>query len=403
MYKILIFIFFYAIIATLQARAQEFYTVPASDSITYQYYLKGDWENLIHAGKESIKHNIDFKWLRQRMGYAYFVKGDYYASQHQYEKALLFDKTDSISLTYLYYCGLYTNNESFARFQARKFPIAMQQRLGLKSLKILNAMDGEYNYKINSNTTRSNPGYYRLGISSQLSYRFNLYQAFSNYAQRIDSARIRQNEYFVLADWSVSSHISLDIAYHYLGTNIADTVTSKYNKRVKRTMNDTTFYPGHLFYTKLSCRQNRVDIAISGSILSYDSILTQQYGIQAGVVLPGRLNIYLRSSLYGLISPNNKKLIFAQSVGAYFFNSLWAEANITLGNLKNYSEMNGLYVYNSDDETTFRTGLSLFWYVTKKITLFGNYNYNKKQTPDINKSATNYNQHSISTGIIWKI
>lgn len=386
-----------------QAQAQERYTLSVADSITYRYYLKGDWEKLISTGKESIKQKVDFKWLRQRMGYAYFVKGDYYASQQQYEKALSFDKADTLTLAYLYYCGMYTNNESFARLQASKLPVGIQKRMVIKPLRILDVIDAEYNYKSNSDNSRSNPGYYRFGINSKLGYRLNLYQAFSNYTQRIDSMGIRQNEYFVLADYSLTPHLSLDIAYHYLGSSLVDTATYRVNRKSKTTVIDSTFYPGHLFYSKLSFRKNRFDLALSGSILSYDSVLTQQYGIQAGVVLPGKLNIYLRSSLYGLISPYSQKLIFSQSVGAYLFNRLWAEGNITFGNLKNFSEINGLYVYNSDDSTTFRTGLTLFWYVTKKITLFGSYGFNRKEYVNTNNSTINYNQHSISSGIIWKI
>lgn len=403
MYKYVTILLFFMFIVKAQVKAQESYTLSSSDSITYQYYLKGDWEKLLDAGKESIKQNIDFKWLRQRMGYAYFVKADYYASQQQYEKALSFDKTDSISLFYLYNCARYANNESSARYYAGKLPVTMQKNMGVKPFRILDALDAEYNYKINGITSRSNSGYYRAGLNSQPGYRFNLYQAFSTFNQRIDSAGIRQNEYFALVDYSINAHLSLAVGYHYLGTSVIDTSTYRVNMRTKRTVIDSTFYPGHLFYTRLSYRLNRFDIGISASLLKYDSALTQQYGLQAGVVLPGTLNIYLKSSLYGLFDPTASRLIFTQTAGTLLFNRIWAEGEITFGNLKNFAESNGLYIYNADDATTFRTGLSLFWYATKKITLFGNYSFNHKEYEKKNNSTSNYNQHSISTGIIWKI
>jgi hypothetical protein len=403
MYKYMTILLFVTFIARVQVNAQELYTLSSSDSITYQYYLKGDWEKLLDAGKESIKQNIDYKWLRQRMGYAYFVKADYYASQQQYEKALSFDKTDSISLIYLYHCALNTNNESSARYYAGKLPLSVQNRLDVKPLRILDAVDGEYNYKINGLASRSNPGYYRAGLNSKPGYRLNLYQAFSTYHQRIDSAGIRQNEYFALLDYSLNAHLSLDIGYHYLGTSVVDTSTYRVNMRMKRTVIDSTFYPGHLFYTRLSYRINRFDIGISASMLTYDSVLTQQYGLQAGILLPGTLSIYLKSSLYGLFDPSGSRLIFSQTAGTVLFNRIWAQGEITIGNMKNFSESNGLYIYNADDATTFRTGLSLFWYVSKKITLFGNYSFNRKEFEKKDNSTSNYNQHSISTGIIWKI
>ncbi|MDD4970962.1 MAG: hypothetical protein PHT07_16160 [Paludibacter sp.] len=403
MYKLLIVILFFCTFNASQGRAQESLTLPAADSITYQYFMKGDWEKLIITGKESIKQHIDFKWLRQRMGYAYFIKADYYASEQQYEKALAFDKSDTLTITYLYYCGLYTGNDSYARYQARKLPVTLQKQLGVKQFRILDALDAEYNYKINSISSRSNPGYYRIGVNSQPGYRLNLYQAFSTYSQQIDSAGIRQNEYFALVNYSLNSHVSLDLGYHYIGTSISDTSTYRVSRMKKETVINSTFYPGHLFYSKLSYRKNRFDIGISASVLKYDSILTQQYGLQAGVVLPGKLNIYLKSSLYGMLDPNTRRLIYSQSVGALLCRKVWAEGEITFGNLKNFSDTNGLYVYNSNDVTTFRAGLSLFWYVTKKVTLFGNYSFNRKEYENNYQSTSTYNQQSLSSGIIWKI
>ena len=78
------------------------------------------------------------------------------------------------------------------------------------------------------------------------------------------------------------------------------------------------------------------------------------------------------------------------------------EANVTFGNIKNYNDNNGLYVYNSLDATTFRTGLTLFWNLTNKITLFGNYSFDKKEISD-NNTITNYNQQSFLGGIRWKL
>ena len=403
MYRLLIVGLLFLTVNTTQVRAQESLTFPSSDSITLQCYKKGDWEKLITTGKESIKQHIDFKWLRQRMGYAYFMKADYYASEHHYEKALAFDSADTLTLTYLYYCGLYTANDAYARYQASKLPVNIQKRLVTKPLRIVDALDCEYNYKINSVTTRSNPGYYRMGIHSKPGYRLNLYQSFSTFAQNIDSAGIRQNEYFALLDYSLCSHISLKIGYHFLGTKVVDTSTYRITNRNKRTVIDTTFYPGHLFYSNVSYRRNRIDMVISASVLKHDSTWIQQYGIQAGVVLPGKLNIYLKSSLYGMFDPTTTRLVFSQSAGLLLFHSICAEGEVTVGNLKDFSEMNGLYIYNSTDITTFRTGLTIFWYVTKKLTLFGNYSFNKKEYENTDNSTSSYNQHSMSSGIIWKI
>jgi len=71
-----------------------------------------------------------------------------------------------------------------------------------------------------------------------------------------------------------------------------------------------------------------------------------------------------------------------------------------LGNLNNYHEYNGLYIYNALDPNTFRTGLSLFYVLSKNFTALFNYTYDIKH---IDLKDINYNQHSFSGGIIWKL
>ncbi|MDD4992695.1 MAG: hypothetical protein PHR83_10715 [Paludibacter sp.] len=388
------------------------------DSITYKYYLNGDWNNLIIKAKEAIKDSIDFKYLRQRLGYAYFAKGDYISSQQQYERALKFDERDVDTRTYLYYCGLYSGNESFTRYHAGELTSELKKILKIKPFRILNSVDLEYNYKSNDNSKRGNPAYIRGGIDSQLGYRLNLYQAFSTYTQTNmssfeepsgllqlqvnDSTAIRQIEYFALLDWTITSHLNFDIGYHYVNSKLNIKNTYAINSINYKEVFDTVMnLPGNLFCTKLTYTVNRFDFALSGSVFNYDSTLTQQYGIHAGVSLPGKNRIYLKSSLYGLIdSKNNNRLVYNQSAGALFFKKIWVEGNVTFGNLDNYSDNNGLYIYNSLDPTVFRSGLSLFWNVLPKITLFGNYTYDTKL---IKEDQTNYNQHSFSGGIIWKL
>ncbi len=379
MVKYLIAVLFFVSVAV---RAQEPITFSTADSITYQCYLTGDWEKLIKTGKEAIDQNIDYKRLRQRMGYAYFARADYYASQLQYEKALTFDAFDPDTRLYLYYCGINTGNEAYARYHAEKLTNELRQKINEQAVKPVDAIDLEYNFKANNVRTRSNPSYYRAGVNSQLGYRLTLYQSVSNYQQIIANQQTRQPEYFALLDWSITSHLSLDVAYHYLNLGV-----------------DGYKYPGNMVFAALSTSINRFTLGINGSVLKINSGNFQQFGFHAGVTLPGKSSIYLKSSVNGLIGQGEKRLIYNQVAGLRLVNKLWAEGNVTCGNIKNYNDHNSLYIYNSFDPTTFRTGVTLFWSPGKIITLFGNYSYELKQ---IELNNNTYQQHSFSGGIIWK-
>jgi tetratricopeptide (TPR) repeat protein len=371
------------LIAPLGLKAQQPLTFLSADSITYQCFLKGDWKKLISTGKQAINQNIDYKRLRQRMGFAYFIKADFYAAENQYEKALNFDKYDSISCEYLYYCGLNTGNQTYARYYARNLSPDLKKKLKIKAVKPIETIDLEYNYKSNNSQTRSNPTYLRTGLSTQLGYRIKLYQSVSYYQQTIDLALTRQPEYFALFSWSVTSKLSMDLAYHFLNTS-----DGGYK------------IPGNLLFVSLSTDLNRFNFGANGSMLSNSIGDTKQAGVQAGVTLPGKSNIYFKSFLTGMMETGESRIIYSQIAGARLSKNFWAEGNITLGNLKNYNDYKALYVYNSVDPTIFRTGMTLFWLTMKKMTLFGNYTYEIKQ---VTNTLNNYQQHSFSGGIIWKL
>ena len=371
------------VFVSVVVNGQEPVTFLSTDSITSRCYLTGDWDQLIKTANLAFGQKIDYKKLRQRIGYAYFVKGDYYRAQINYEKALGFDETDVDTHAYLYYCGINTGNEAYARIHAKMLPMDLQKKLSEKRYKPVDAIDLEYNYKANDLLSRSNPTYIRMGINSQLGYRLTFYQSVSNYKQTLDSEITRQPEYFALLNWSLSSRSMLNFAYHFLNTSVSGFK-----------------YPGNLFYSSYSTKINRITLGINGSILNSSNQNTTQLGITAGITLPGKQRIYLKSFLNEVIGQDNKHIVFTQNAGLRLANSLWAEGNITLGNLKNCNDHNALYIYNSIDPSLFRTGLTIFWYTGIRIILFGNSTYEKKETDLTNYR---YKQQSFSGGIIWKL
>lgn len=393
MFKYLIvFIFF-----TLSVFSQQNSEINRIDSLTYQYYLIGNWDELISTGKEAINNGINFKYLQQRLGYAYFVKQDYYSSIRHYQQSLKFDKTDLISHTYLYYAAININDEEMARYHISKLNAENQAFFKVKKTRIIDAFDLEYNYKLNkdykinnalTSDLRGNPHYKRIGVNSQFGYRFNLYQSYSNYNQLTDYVnQTTQNEYYISGAYSLFSRTNVMLAYHYVGTNIfADP--------------DSLKIPGNLWFGKISHNFNRFDISVSQSQFTNDYNSASQTGIQLGVLLPVKSKIYLKSSLYRIAESDTSRLVFNQTIGTLIAKRFWLQGSLTLGNLNNYVDNNALYLYNSLDNTTFRTGATLYYYPGRHITLFTNYSYDKKLITD---SQYSYKQHSFTGGLIWKL
>ena len=144
-------------------------------------YKSEDWNNLIKLGTEAIDHNIDYKYLRQRLGLAFFSTGDYVKARKHFEKALSFDSFDTFTLVYLYYTYLNTVQAEYAGYFTSKMPQDIRKSLSIKSFQPVESIDFEYNFKFAGTTLRSNPQYFHFGINSRLGLRLGLYQMFSNY------------------------------------------------------------------------------------------------------------------------------------------------------------------------------------------------------------------------------
>lgn len=355
-----------------------------ADSLTCEYFLQGKWNKLIELSDEAFKENIDSKLMHQRAGYAYFMTGDYTAAKHQYEKALAFDRSDEITRAYLYYSCL--NSGSFnARYYAGQLSADDASKLGIKKFSPVESIDTEFNLKTNQTTTRSNQIYYRAGINTELGYRLSVYQAYAYYEQSIRNVLTQQPEYMMLLKYTPVPDWQIKTAYHHLFTKIGN-----------------VNYPADLGFIALVRQMHRLKIEVNASLLNSPIATTQQTGIHAGFVFPGKSNVYLNSAVVGMSENSGFRTIFAETAGFKCIGDLWMEGNLTLGNLKNYNTNNSVYVYNPADPTVFRTGLSLVWFAGRHLVFTGNFTFDRQEI-EILTPNNHYYQSSYSGGIKWKL
>ncbi len=98
--QIIIFLASVFYFSTAQCEKNQTKSFKYYDSITYQYYLAGSWNDLIWNGNQALSSGYDYKNLRLRIGFAYFFKKNYrFAADHFY-KALQFDSYDSVAAIY---------------------------------------------------------------------------------------------------------------------------------------------------------------------------------------------------------------------------------------------------------------------------------------------------------------
>jgi hypothetical protein len=405
--KVILLTVLIALSCTQSVFAGKSWTAASADSTTYRLYLDENWPELIRTTKEVLAQSIDFKFLRQRLGFAYYQQRDFYASMKQYEQAYRMDPSDQVSLTYLYFAGLESGNVDYARYFAGQFSEANKLNYKQKGLRLVSGADVEYNLQVNAEPYRGNADYQRLGLSTDLGYTGHLYQTVSRFGQGVTSAdsyneyrsNLTQYEYYLLFSKQITAWFGVDVGYHRLATAFKTDYYDLALREVTETW-DTLNYRGNLFFAGLRWKWNRIHLSLQSSYLNLEYNHLLQSGIQLGYALPGSRNLFLNNALWLMHDDNDSWWVSKHSLGMMLGRKCWLEGYRTFGKLNNFADLNGLYVYNSFDPILNRTGMGLFWYATTHLTFFGNFTYETKQNTYLLRT---YHQESLTAGILWKI
>lgn len=162
------------------------------DATTFRLYQEKKWDSLIMVGKKALKKDIDYYFLRMRLGIAYYSKTQYIPAANQFRKALGFNSTDPTAWDYLYNSYVLANRNHEAIAIVRKMPGVIQKKYEQKRkfLEMITFEGGPTlssdNNKHDTLTISSKPGPYgerdlygnsyygKLGLLMNLSNRVNL-------------------------------------------------------------------------------------------------------------------------------------------------------------------------------------------------------------------------------------
>ena len=114
---------------THRLHAQEAPTFRSVDAKTYHYFLDQKWDSLVAVGKTALKSDIDYYYLRIRLGIAYFNKGKYAKAIQHLQKATKFNSGDSTALEYMYYAYRSYNRPLYQSHIAKQLKESARQRI----------------------------------------------------------------------------------------------------------------------------------------------------------------------------------------------------------------------------------------------------------------------------------
>lgn len=387
--KKLIFIYVFSVVFCYTIFAQNQNSYLDADLQSLQLYNQGKWTELIKFGNQTIESGTDFPLLRMRVGYAAFTLGNYSQSLKHYEVAYNEDFNNKTALYYCYLNNLYLNNTAAMRFYAGKLDEKGKNKENQKAVKI-SEIGLEYSYKSTDINERENAQFASLNIGVQLGYQLELKQGVAMYNQVINEPQflsvnnntnidIKQKEYFAKLVFAPTARFNIIGGFHYVYTPFND---FKYNN---------TIVFGGLKYTSPYVHLQGLIHSANISKAQYN-----QYDVSLATYPLGNTNLYTISK--GLFGDDS---VFTQVIGAKIVKNLWLENNITFGKYNILIDNDGLYLINDIDTKKFKIGASIYTMISKKLLASLNYNFEEKQ--QYQTTNINFNQHSITANLKWKL
>jgi hypothetical protein len=326
--------------------AQQEYEFRQVDSITFNAYLTGDWDKVLRTGKQAVKNEIDYYYLRQRMGIAYFSKGNYRAASRQFEAAANYNPGNAVTRNYLYYSLLYSGQYPEAYYSAVSLNENMRKISDIPKQGVVRALYLETGPEFSNNFDDNalgklpkeqylqyqdmygNSYYTNLGIVMQIFPRMNLYAAYSNliiekktmmqYAWNSPDSTVQEewgfSKYFPArpkietGDYEYSLHQnsaylrpgiilgkgwSIVPAIHYIHFNTKKVVIRDNSRRIQ----DTAYYVASTDFVSFF-QYDRTDLQLA-AVDIYDDLFVISLGISKRVSVFDLSMLGSWSNLYG--------------------------------------------------------------------------------------------------------
>jgi tetratricopeptide (TPR) repeat protein len=362
-------------------------------------YETGQWEQLIPLVKESFEQGYDFYYLRMRIGIAYYNLEKHKLAINHFVKALDFNKADPVALEYLFYCYLFSGQESDALVLYKKNREQLE-KIALRVTKIIKGIYTEGGYKFSDNQIDEigDMGFFHVGLSHQLSAGLNVYQGYTRLAQKFitvsgmgggtgpgpgpggfsrieNKTTVSQDEYYLRGRLRVARGWVMIPAYHY--QNMDDSLSN------------------HALSFGMLKHLGIVSIYGAAGFSSINNLDQSQWTLGATVYPGGNLDFYLQTNHTIQNQEGEQQSIFYHKIGGRFMQDSWLELFYGWGDMYNYSELDAFYVQNIPDVITSKAGLTLISVLKQKHRLLVGYVLeNKRQL----ETGASYRHHVIHAG-----
>jgi len=186
------------------------------DSLTYSYYLLGEWQNLETAGIMASKQKHDSYYLNIRTALAAFNLGNYITAEKYFKKAIKNDDND-FAKEYLFWTYYNLGDNFSANDIFKKLPETAKFKSGYNNSKFLDFAYIEAGRKFSNqpDSIIGNVNYFNFGMNHYLTPNIKMYEAYTFLSQNQNWGNYTQNEGYINLTFNLHHKLNLDLATHF--------------------------------------------------------------------------------------------------------------------------------------------------------------------------------------------
>ncbi len=126
--------------------AQEGLDFKTINDETYRLYTQQKWDSLVLMDKQDIVADVDYYYLRMRLGIAQYSTKNYRKAASHFKMALEFNQGDPLAQEYLYFSRLFSGQTAQANLIRKEFKGELAQKLAPQKGKFFDRITAEYLY-----------------------------------------------------------------------------------------------------------------------------------------------------------------------------------------------------------------------------------------------------------------
>lgn len=421
---------------------------------TYRLYEESDWDSLVLVGKQALRQEVDYYYLRMRIGIAYFNKKQYRTAASHFIRAMEMNLGDPVAREYLYYSRLYAGQTGQASAMRAGFEGELAQKLPKEKEAFFRKAGAEYLYEsADHGQSLSDPdGLYALpagsqpvtlrfanfnvslengiapGISLAHSYtylskynHFYLSDGLGTYYD-LNEQHTFQHQYYLSPHFTTASGFTFMPMVHLVSASFQTILSSGGGGMGGGYMGGSLSTLGYLTDLDLAGGLTMVkgwgpvDITLGGTYAGLNRARQLQGRIGLTWYPLGNLNLYAGAALNAQREWYGERIVHRwipdMKMGVAIAEMVWLEAEAAVGDMHNYLSANGSVIFNGYAEVIEKKAkLTLMVPVTQKGSLLylgGRWSANRSvYVPDDeplpgSENMISYQTLSIYGGITWK-